>query len=123
MSIGARCGSCDRELLLVQLVQPGQGFRCLFCGFAFAPGYATVAPGVATRVMAAHATLVTALAELASMTGDRLPPGPGHAGRPVANALPKPEELGLACRRHAHWWARGAAAQPTQQPRTAEPSA
>ena len=64
MSIGGRCGSCDRELLLVQLAQPSDGFRCLFCGFAFAPGYATVAPGVASRVMVAHATLVTALAEL-----------------------------------------------------------
>ncbi len=41
MTIGVRCGSCDRELLLVQLAQPSQGFRCLFCGFAFAPAYAT----------------------------------------------------------------------------------
>jgi hypothetical protein len=72
MTIGVRCGSCDRELLLVQLLHPSDGFRCLFCGFAFAPGYATVAPGVAARVMAAHATLVTALTELQSMTGDRL---------------------------------------------------
>jgi len=37
MSIGVRCGSCNRELLLVQLAQPSQGFRCLFCDFAFAP--------------------------------------------------------------------------------------
>ncbi len=29
--------SCHPELPLVQLVQPSQGFRCLFCGFAFAP--------------------------------------------------------------------------------------
>jgi hypothetical protein len=57
MTIGARCGSCDRELLLVQPAQPSQGFRCLFCGFAFAPGYATVAPGVGARVMVAHAAL------------------------------------------------------------------
>jgi hypothetical protein len=64
MTIGVRCGSCDRKLLLVQLVHPSQGFRCLFCGLAFAPGYATVAPAVSTRVMATHATLVTALAEL-----------------------------------------------------------
>jgi hypothetical protein len=49
MTIGVRCGSCNRELLLVQLAQPSQGFRCLFCAFAFAPGYATVAPGVAAR--------------------------------------------------------------------------
>jgi hypothetical protein len=72
MSIGARCGSCARELLLGQLVQSSDGFRCPFCGFAFAPAYATVAPGVAARVMAAQAALVTELAELGSMTGDRL---------------------------------------------------
>jgi hypothetical protein len=28
MSIGVRCGSCNRELLLGQLVQPSNGFRC-----------------------------------------------------------------------------------------------
>jgi hypothetical protein len=72
MSIGARCGSCARELLLGQLLQSSDGFRCPFCGFAFAPAYATVAPGVAARVTAAQAALVTALAELGSMTGDRL---------------------------------------------------
>jgi hypothetical protein len=36
MTIGVRCGSCDRELPLVQLAKPSQGFPCLFCGFAFA---------------------------------------------------------------------------------------
>ena len=46
MSINAMCGSCDRELLLGQLVQPSDGFRCPVCGFAFAPAYATVAPAV-----------------------------------------------------------------------------
>ena len=71
MNIGARCGSCNRELLLGQLVQPSDGFRCPFCGFAFAPAYATVAPAVGARVMVAQAALVTALAELGSMTGDR----------------------------------------------------
>ena len=125
MSIGGRCGSCDRELLLVQLVQPSQGFRCPFCGFAFAPGYATVAPGIGVQVMVAHAALVTALAELGSMTGDRLRLDRATLVGPVANALPQAEaeELALGRRRRAHWWARGAAAQPTQQPRTAEPSA
>src|SRR5512132_973029 len=59
-------------LLLGQLVQPSNGFRCPVCGFAFAPGYATVAPGVAARVMVAQAVLVAALAELGSMTGERL---------------------------------------------------
>ena len=44
MSINARCGSCNRELLLGQLVQPSNGFRCPVCGFAFASAYATVAP-------------------------------------------------------------------------------
>jgi hypothetical protein len=57
MSINARCGSCARELLLGQLVQSSDGFRCPFCGFAFAPAYATVAPAVAARVMAAQAAL------------------------------------------------------------------
>jgi hypothetical protein len=32
MTIGVRRGSCNRELLLVQLGQPSQGFRCPFCG-------------------------------------------------------------------------------------------
>ena len=50
MSINAHCGSCARELLLGQLVQSSDGFRCPFCGFAFAPAYATVAPGVAALV-------------------------------------------------------------------------
>jgi hypothetical protein len=58
MSVGARCGSCSRELPLVQLVQSSDGFRCAFCGFAFAPVYATVAPAVGARVMVAQAALV-----------------------------------------------------------------
>jgi hypothetical protein len=124
MNIGARCGSCNRELLLVQLVQPSDGFRCPFCGFAFAPAYATVAPGVAARVMVAQAALVTALAELGSMTGDRLRLDQATVVDPVANTLPQAEtkQPGLGRRRHAHWWARGAAPQPTQPPRTAESS-
>jgi hypothetical protein len=111
MTIGVRCGSCDRELLLVQLAQPSDGFRCLFCGFAFAPGYVTVAPGLATRAMAAHATLVAALTELQSMTGDRLRLDQATVLDPVANALPQVEaeakEPAPARRRRAHWrpWA------------------
>ena len=89
MSINARCGSCNRELLLGQLVQPSDGFRCPVCGFAFAPAYATVAPGVAARVMAAQAALVTALAELGSMTGDRLRLDRATVVDPVANTLPQ----------------------------------
>ena len=114
MSIGARCGSCNRELLLGQLLQPSDGFRCPFCGFAFAPGYATVAPGVAARVMAAQAVLVTALAELGSMTGDRLRLDRATVVDPIANTLPRAEEPGLGRRHRPHWWARGAATQPTQ---------
>jgi hypothetical protein len=122
MSINAHCGSCHRELLLGQLVQPSDGFRCPVCGFAFAPGYATVAPAVGVRVMAAQAALVTALAELGSMTGDRLRLDRATVVDPVANTLPRAEEPGLGRRRHAHWWARGAAPQPTQPSRTAERS-
>jgi hypothetical protein len=116
MSIGARCGSCTRELLLGQLVQSSHGFRCPFCGFAFAPAYATVAPAVAARVMAAQAALVTELAELGSMTGNRLRLDRATILDPITNALPQvdAEQPGLARRRHTHWWARDAATQPTQ---------
>jgi hypothetical protein len=122
MSIGARCGSCARELLLGQLVQSSDGFRCPFCGFAFAPAYATVAPGVAARVMAAQAALVTALAELGSMTGDRLRLDRATILDPIADTLPQAKQPGLAREHRARWWARGAAPQPTQPPRTAESS-
>jgi hypothetical protein len=94
MSIGARCGSCTRELLLGQLVQPSDGFRCPVCGFAFAPTYATVAPAVGARVMAAQHALVTALAELGSMTGGRLRLDRATVVDPVANALPQAEGSG-----------------------------
>jgi hypothetical protein len=124
MSINAHCGSCNRELLLGQLVQPGGGFRCPFCGFAFAPGYATVAPGVAARVMAAQAVLVTALAELGSMTGGRLRLDRATILDPVADTLPEVEtkQPALAREHRARWWARGAAPQPTQPSPTAESS-
>ena len=112
MSINAHCGSCNRELLLGQLVQPSDGFRCPFCGFAFAPAYATVAPGVAARVMAAQAALVTALAELGSMTGDRLRLDQATIVEPIANTLPEAKQPGLARRHRVHWWARDAATQP-----------
>jgi hypothetical protein len=111
MTIAVRCGSCDRELLLGQLAQPSQAFRCLFCGFAFAPGYATVAPGIGAQVVAAQAALVTALTELASMTGDRLRLEGATVLGPVASALPQVEAKakapGPARRRRARWrpWA------------------
>jgi hypothetical protein len=113
MSIAARCGSCNRELLLGQLVQSSDGFRCPFCGFAFAPAYAIVAPGVAARVMAAQAALVTALAELGSMTGDRLRLDQATIIDPIANTVPGAKETGLARRRHRSWRGRDAATQPT----------
>ena len=124
MSINARCGSCNRELLLGQLVQPSNGFRCPVCGYAFAPAYATVAPGVADRVMAAQADLATALTELGSMTGDRLRLDRATVVDPVANTLPevKAKQPALAREHRARWWARGAAQQPTQPLHTAESS-
>jgi hypothetical protein len=122
MSISAHCGSCNREVLLGQLVQPSNDFRCPVCGFAFAPGYVTVAPGVAARVMAAQAVLVTELAELGSMTGDRLRLDRATVVDPVANTLPRAEEPGLGRRRRAHWWGRDAGPQSTQPLRTAESS-
>jgi hypothetical protein len=122
MSIGARCGSCSRELLLGQLVQPSDGFRCPFCGFAFAPAYATVAPDVAARVMVARAALVTALAQLGSMTGDRLRLDQATIVEPIANTLPEAKQPGLARRHRVHWWARDAATQPTQPSLAAEPA-
>ncbi len=122
MSINAHCGSCNRELLLGQLVQPSDGFRCPVCGFAFAPAYATVAPGVSARVMAAQAALVTALAELGSMTGDRLRLDQATIVEPIANTLPEAKQPGLARRHRVHWWARDAATQPTQPSLAAEPA-
>jgi hypothetical protein len=123
MSINARCGSCSRELLLGQLVQPSNGFRCPVCGFAFVPAYATEAPGVAARVMAAQAALVTALAQLGSMTGDRLRLDQATIVDPIANTLPQAEnkQPALARRHRAHWWnPRRHPAHPTT--RTAEPA-
>jgi hypothetical protein len=88
MSIPARCGSCRREVLLDQLLQPSDGFRCPFCGFAFAPSYATIAPGVATRILESHAALVRSLAELQSMIDGRLLVDRSAVVAPVADTLP-----------------------------------
>jgi hypothetical protein len=116
MSIGARCGSCARELLLGQLLQSSDGFRCPFCGFAFAPGYATVAPGVTARVMAAQAALVTELAELGSMTGGRLRLDRATILDPIADTLPEvvTKQPALAREHRTRWWTRHAAAQPNK---------
>ena len=88
MSIPARCGSCRRELLLDQLLQPSEGFRCPFCGFAFAPSYATIAPGVAARILESHAALVRTLGELQSMIDGRLLIDRSALVAPVADTLP-----------------------------------
>ena len=88
MNVGARCGSCGRELLLDQLTDAALGFRCPFCGFAFAPSYATVAPGVAERALTAHHALVNALDELQAMIGGRLLLDRGSVVTPVSDLLP-----------------------------------
>jgi hypothetical protein len=72
VSIPAHCGSCRRELLLDQLLEPRDGFRCPFCGFPFAPSYATIAPALAARILQSHDALVRSLGELQAMTGGRL---------------------------------------------------
>jgi hypothetical protein len=87
VSIPAHCGSCRRELLLDQLVQPSDGFRCPFCGFAFAPSYATMAPGLASRILASHDALVRALGELQSMIDGRLQLDRSAVVAPIADAL------------------------------------
>jgi len=88
VSLPAHCGSCRRELLLSQLLDPVDGFRCPFCGFAFAPSYATVAPGVTARILASHGELVRALAELQSMVDGRLVIERSAVVGPVAGTLP-----------------------------------
>ena len=88
MSIPARCGSCRRELLLDQLLRPSDGFRCPFCGFAFAPSYATIAPGITARILASHGELVRALGELQSMVDGRLLIDRSAVVAPVAGTLP-----------------------------------
>jgi hypothetical protein len=88
MSLPAHCGSCRRELLVSQLLDPVEGFRCPFCGFAFAPSYATIAPAVAARILASHGELVRALRELQSMIDGRLLIDRSAVVSPVADTLP-----------------------------------
>ena len=88
MSISAHCGSCRRELLLEQLLQPSDGFRCPFCGFAFAPSYATVAPALAARILQSHDALVRSLSELQAMVDGRLLLDRSAVVAHVADALP-----------------------------------
>jgi hypothetical protein len=88
MTIPAHCGNCRRELLLDQLLDPSEGFRCPFCGYAFAPSYATVAPAVAARILTAHDALVRSLGELQAMIDGRLLLDRDAVVAPVADALP-----------------------------------
>jgi hypothetical protein len=88
VSIPAHCASCRRELLLEQLLQPSDGFRCPFCGFAFAPSYATVAPALAARILHSHDALVRSLSELQAMVDGRLQLDRSAVVAPVADALP-----------------------------------
>jgi hypothetical protein len=118
MSISAHCGSCDRKLLLSQLTRPTDGFRCPFCGVAFAPAYASVTPRLSSRIMAAQAALATALTELQSMTGSRLRLDPATVLDPIADALPQLDEPDPTRGRRTHWWARRDAGRPAQQIRS-----
>jgi hypothetical protein len=88
VSVQARCGACQRELALVQLMQPAAGFRCPFCGLAFASSYATVAPAVLARVLSAHGELVAALSELQDMVDGRLRIERASLTDPVEETLP-----------------------------------
>jgi hypothetical protein len=88
VSLSGRCANCGREVLLDQLLDPTEGFRCPFCGYAFAPSYATVAPGVAARILTAHGELTRALAELQAMIDGRLQLDRAAVVAPVADALP-----------------------------------
>ena len=125
MSISAHCGSCDRKLLLGQLTEPRAGFRCPFCGFAFAPGYASVTPRLTGRIVTAQAALITALTELHSMTDGRLRLDHATVLDPIAATLARTSEADPTRGRHAHWWARRDTEQPAQpalRSSTAEPS-
>ncbi len=93
MSISAHCANCRRELLLDQLTRPVDGFRCPFCGFAFAPSYATVAPGLVERILASHEALVKNLAELQSMSGERLLVDPDELIADVRAAVGAPTRV------------------------------
>ena len=92
MTIRGRCGTCGREVPVEQLTRPTAGFRCPFCGAAFAPSYASLAPAVLARVLTAQAELVKGLGELRSMVGDRLVMDRESVLDPVAETLPGTRE-------------------------------
>jgi hypothetical protein len=87
VSVRGRCANCGREVLLDQLTDAALGFRCPFCGYAFAPAYASVAPGVAARVLTAHQALVGALGELQSMIDGRLLLDGASVVGPIGDAM------------------------------------
>jgi hypothetical protein len=87
VSVRGRCANCGREVLLDQLTDAALGFRCPFCGYAFAPAYASVAPGVAARVLTAHQALVGALDELQSMIDGRLLLDGASVVGPIGDAM------------------------------------
>ncbi len=66
--------------------------------------------------MTAQATLVTALAELGSMTGGRPRLDRATILGPITDTLPevKTTQPASAPKHRARWWARDPAAQPTQ---------
>jgi hypothetical protein len=112
MSMHATCGSCDKKVLLSQLTDPGDGFCCPFCGFAFAPGYAMAAPGMSARLLVAQSSLTTTLEQFASLTRGRLRIDPESVLGPVAAALPPSGEPDPATQERRHRWGRRAASPP-----------
>ena len=87
-SIPAHCGSCQQRALLDQLLEPSEGFRCPFCGFAFAPSYATIAPGHRPPPGSPTPPWFGPWASLQSMIDGRLLIDRSAVVTPVSDALP-----------------------------------
>jgi DNA-directed RNA polymerase subunit RPC12/RpoP len=87
MSVTAHCGNCSRKVLLMQLTNPADGFRCPFCGVELARSYASVAPDVAAKVLTAHRALTASLAELDGLTAGRLRLDRDSVLDPIAGAM------------------------------------
>jgi hypothetical protein len=71
----------------MQLTTPADGFRCPFCGAELAPGYASIAPDAAARVVNAHRALAATLTELESLTAGRLRLDRDSVLDPIADAM------------------------------------